>query len=90
LILHRRLTAAAFAKGSRSDAWIFLRRPSELRGPNVFWLDSRGRLSGVARRLFSVLRRLDGAGFSQLHAELAPPGGMGEAINDRLRRAAAA
>ena len=90
MVLHRRLTAAAAAKGSRADAWIFLRRPSRLRGPNIFWLDSQGRLAGAARRLFSVLRRLDGAGYSRLHAELAPPGGLGEAINDRLKRAAAA
>jgi len=90
VVLHRRLTAATVARGSRAEAWIFLRRPSRLRGANIFWLDAQGSLAGAARRLFSVLRRLDGAGFSQLHAELAPPGGLGEAINDRLKRAAAA
>ncbi len=35
------------------------------------------------------LRKLDSAGFSIIHAELARGGGLAEAINDRLRRAAA-
>jgi L-threonylcarbamoyladenylate synthase len=89
VILHARLTAAVVAKGGLGDAWIFLRRPAGPRGPRTFWLDPRGLLPGAARRLFSLLRRLDTAGFSTLHAELAPSDGLGEAINDRLRRAAA-
>jgi L-threonylcarbamoyladenylate synthase len=41
-----------------------------------------------ARRLYAALRELDGA-CDLLLAEWAPPGGLGDAVNDRLRRAAA-
>jgi L-threonylcarbamoyladenylate synthase len=42
-----------------------------------------------ARRLFAALRELDGA-CDLIVAEWATPGGLGDAVNDRLRRAAAA
>ncbi len=41
-----------------------------------------------ARSLYAELRRLDSLGFDFLIAEAAPNSGLGEAINDRLRRAA--
>lgn len=41
-----------------------------------------------ARRLYAELRRLDTLGVDVLVAERAAPGGLGEAINDRLARAA--
>ena len=41
-----------------------------------------------AKRLYAELRRLDDMGVDILIAEAAPPSGLGEAINDRLRRAA--
>jgi L-threonylcarbamoyladenylate synthase len=71
------------------EAYVHLRRPPGSRRANVFWLDSRGDLRGVARRLFAVLRELDGKGFTRLHVERAPNEGIGLAINDRLQRAAA-
>jgi L-threonylcarbamoyladenylate synthase len=55
---------------------------------NVFWLDARGELRGVARRLFATLRKIDALGFERMHVELAPGEGLATAINDRLRRAA--
>ena len=41
-----------------------------------------------AKHLYAELRRLDDMGVDILIAEAAPPSGLGEAINDRLRRAA--
>lgn len=76
------------ARGAR-EAYVFLQRPSRPSDPNVFWLDARGDLKGVARRLFATLRRLDHMTFKRIHVELAPEDGLGHAINDRLRRAAA-
>lgn len=84
--LHPRLADRA---GAADEAWLFLRRPRRARGPNVFWLDARGDVRRAARELFSVLRRIDEAGFRRIHVELAPGPGLAEAINDRLRRAAA-
>ncbi|MEZ6015061.1 MAG: L-threonylcarbamoyladenylate synthase [Planctomycetota bacterium] len=49
-----------------------------------------GDLARAARRLFSALRELDACGADLLLAEPVPDIGLGRAINDRLRRAAAA
>ncbi len=72
------------------EAFLFLARPAAMAGANVFWLGKRGDLPGAARRLYAVLRRIDAGGFRMIRAELAPGNeGLAEAINDRLRRAAA-
>jgi L-threonylcarbamoyladenylate synthase len=84
--LHGRLPAARLA----DHAYVFLRRPSLAPMPaNVFWFDASGNLRGVARQLFAMLRKLDGRSLAKIHVELAPEVGIGIAINDRLRRAAA-
>jgi L-threonylcarbamoyladenylate synthase len=72
-----------------TEAFVFMGRPSRLRGANVFWLDAKGNLPRAARRLFATLRQLDRANFKRIHVELAQGDGMAVAINDRLRRAAA-
>ncbi|HTE19844.1 MAG TPA: L-threonylcarbamoyladenylate synthase, partial [Armatimonadota bacterium] len=51
-------------------------------------LGSCFRLEEVARRLYAALRRLDTEGVVRIVVRLAPHGGLGDAINDRLRRAA--
>lgn len=53
-------------------------------------LSSSGDLREAARNLFAALRELDRAGAELIVAEPAPDEGLGLAINDRLRRAAAA
>lgn len=75
--------------GGANEAFIFMRKPVGRRGENVFWLDERGRLSGVARRLFATLREVDAKRFRRIHVELAAGDPLADAINDRLRRAAA-
>jgi len=84
--LHRKIDRI----GPTNEAFVFLGRPARpLRNrKNVFWLDAKGSLPGAARRLFSMLRRLDRLPFARIHVELAGGGGLAEAINDRLRRAA--
>ncbi len=52
-------------------------------------LSSSGDLREAASALFSALRELDGAGASSIAVEPIPRTGLGEAINDRLARAAA-
>ena len=86
--LHARISPAVAAKSPASDAWIFVTKPRGLTGKNIFWLDERGNLHGVARRLFATLRRVDALGFARIHVELARGEGLADAINDRLRRAA--
>jgi len=53
-------------------------------------LSARGDLAEAARTLFSSLRELDASGADLILAETVPDVGLGRAINDRLRRAAAA
>jgi L-threonylcarbamoyladenylate synthase len=87
--LHSRLPDRSTTGRARDEAWLFLRKPTRAKGRNIFWLDPRGDVPGAARRLFSVLRRIDEAGFRRIHAELSHGPGLAEAIDDRLRRAAA-
>ncbi len=53
-------------------------------------LSASGDLREAARGLFAALRELDGCGAELIVAEPVPEHGLGRAINDRLRRAAAA
>jgi L-threonylcarbamoyladenylate synthase len=52
-------------------------------------LSERGSLGEAAANLFSYLRRLDASGAGTIAVAPVPGTGLGEAINDRLRRAAA-
>ncbi len=52
-------------------------------------LSPRADLTEAAARLFTALRALDEAGFDEIAVAPIPHKGLGEAINDRLRRAAA-
>lgn len=87
--LHTKLPSTARATATPDEAFVYLRKPTGVRAPNVFWFDTRGTLSGVARRLFATLRTLDAMRFRRIHVERAPDQGLGHAINDRLTRAAA-
>jgi L-threonylcarbamoyladenylate synthase len=55
----------------------------------VLNLSPRGDLIEAAANLFSHLRALDAAGAKSIAVMPVPHQGLGEAINDRLRRAAA-
>lgn len=76
----------------RRVAWVKIQRPrpEEIapRGLEVFWLSEDGNLTETARRLYDLLRRLDGAGYEKIWCETATEAGWGLALNDRLRRAA--
>lgn len=52
-------------------------------------LSPTGDLREAASRFFAALRRLDAAGLDLVVAETFPEHGLGRALNDRLRRAAA-
>jgi L-threonylcarbamoyladenylate synthase len=73
----------------RSSVLFIGRRASPPGSADVFLLSESGSTEEAARNLFDLLRRLDGRGYETIHAELAPPAGIGAAYNDRLTRAAA-
>jgi len=87
VVVHQTLPRGAAR--TAGDAWVAVARPAGRVGKNIFWLDPRGDLRGAARRLFALLRELDRGRFKKIHVELACGGGLADAINDRLRRAAA-
>ncbi|MBX3570618.1 MAG: threonylcarbamoyl-AMP synthase [Rhizobiaceae bacterium] len=55
----------------------------------VYNLSERGDLAEAAANLFSALKVLDSSGAKRIAVEPVPMHGLGEAINDRLMRAAA-
>jgi L-threonylcarbamoyladenylate synthase len=55
----------------------------------VLWLSQTGDLAEAAANLFAMLRRLDHPEFTGIAVMPIPEHGLGRAINDRLRRAAA-
>lgn len=65
------------------------RRARAAGGAEVFLLSESGDPAEAARALFALLRQLDRRGLDLIVAELAEESGVGVALNDRLRRAAA-
>jgi L-threonylcarbamoyladenylate synthase len=57
--------------------------------PNALTLSAKGDAAEAAANLFGHLHQLEKRGPVRIHAELLPAGGLGEAVNDRLTRAAA-
>jgi L-threonylcarbamoyladenylate synthase len=53
----------------------------------VLLLSESGDMLEAAAVLFDALHTLDAPGISCIHAQLAPEGSLGPAINDRLYRA---
>ncbi|HEY0978008.1 MAG TPA: L-threonylcarbamoyladenylate synthase [Flavobacteriales bacterium] len=58
-------------------------------GTDARVLSPKGELNEAAQRLFAALRELDASDAEVILAEVFPAEGLGRAINDRLRRAAA-
>ncbi len=69
-----------------SEAWLSFGRQSA--GPAEFALSPTGDLREAAANLFAMLRAADRLRPSAIAVAPIPPHGLGEAINDRLRRAA--
>jgi L-threonylcarbamoyladenylate synthase len=67
----------------------FGRTVSKHAGPTIN-LSAAGDLQEAAANLFSALRALDASGTGAIAVMPIPEEGLGEAINDRLRRAARA
>ncbi len=82
---HLRLDAAVPWRGEAFLAF----GPHESCDADCLNLSETGNLREAAANLFAHLRRLDAAGPEMIAVSPIPEQGLGEAINDRLRRAAA-
>jgi L-threonylcarbamoyladenylate synthase len=84
--LHERID---FTPAPGEAALLLRTRPRGRRNPQVSCLSPSGNIAQMAKRLFAQLRAFDQGGYRHIHVELARGHGLAEAINDRLRRAAA-
>ena len=81
---------SALQEPSAGVAQIQLSKPQSADIPaHIYWLSESGALEEIAHNLFELIQRLDQQGYTTLEIERAPDTGIGKAINDRLRRAAA-
>lgn len=72
----------------QNAAHVFLLPPGRVLQKNEFVLSEQGDLQESAQRLFAMLCELDAANYASIWIEKAPGQGIGNAINDRLSRAA--
>lgn len=82
------------AANSERTALLYLCRPvnavrAHVPHEHLFWCTDSDSLEEAARELFALMRRLDKAGYARILAERAPDTPLGQAINNRLERAAA-
>jgi L-threonylcarbamoyladenylate synthase len=84
-----RLDANSVAPGEALLAYGPALPDGTARAARVLNLSATGDLVEAAANLFSHLRALDAAAASAIAVMPVPEAGLGEAINDRLRRAAA-
>ena len=80
---------AAVAEAEGCGLLTFAPHPAAGRFAVAEVLSLKGEDREAAANLYAALRRLDAAGLRRLVAAPVPDGGLGVAINDRLRRAAA-
>ena len=78
-------SAFLFFDGSARDEWVSAQKPPKTAVFRV--LSESGQAVSAASRLFETLHELDNCSILRIFAQFAPEGGLGEAINDRLRRA---
>jgi len=77
-------SAFLFFDNSTKDEWVNTHKPDKTVIVRV--LSGNGNLLEAASRLFETLHELDNEKASKIYAQLAPQEGLGEAINDRLKR----
>lgn len=71
------------------EAFVANKRPADFKQAGLYWLSEDGDLEVIGRNFFDLIQKLDNQGYSRILAEAMPETGIGIAINDRLRRAAA-
>jgi len=88
LVLHRQGELDALSLEPDEGRLYFSRTATVGIAPDrIRVLSESADLAEAAANLFDMLHELDNLGLRLIHAEEAPASGLGEAINDRLRRA---
>jgi L-threonylcarbamoyladenylate synthase len=76
-------------KGKKAAVLSYQKRHEGVPEDDMFVLTQSGNMYEAARHLFAWLREIDQKGYEVVLAERVPDDGLGKAINDRLKRAAA-
>ncbi|MET3207147.1 UNVERIFIED_CONTAM: L-threonylcarbamoyladenylate synthase [Paenibacillus sp. PvR008] len=84
----RAALAEASARGERTAVLAFDEHASGYAGERVYALGKLDALHEAAQRLYGVLRRCDEEGVTYILAEACPPKGLGDAVMNRLLKAA--
>ena len=74
-------------KIKKDEAFILIKKKKE-NNKNYFYLSKTNNLVESVKNLYKTLRKVKKKGFKQISIEKIPNRGIGEAINDRLLRAA--
>ncbi|WP_431086351.1 L-threonylcarbamoyladenylate synthase [Paenibacillus sp. 8b26] len=80
--------AEASARGERTAVLAFDEHAAGYAGERVYTLGKLDALHEAAQRLYGVLRRCDEEGVTYILAEACPPKGLGDAVMNRLLKAA--
>lgn len=65
------------------------KKPATVSHDHLYWLSEDGHLGVIAKNFFDLIQKLDEMRYAKIIVEAAPEEGIGVALNDRLRRAAA-
>jgi L-threonylcarbamoyladenylate synthase len=85
----RLVTAGELAAAEADDRTGVLAPGAVATPPGLVRLSAPADAAGYAHALYAALREADALGLTLVLAVPPPPGGIGEAVLDRLRRAAA-
>ena len=73
-------------KPKKNEAFILLKNDKKIYS-NYFYLSKKNNLKEAARNLYSVLRKIKNRGYKSIAIEKIKNFGIGQTINDRLKRA---
>ncbi len=73
-------------KPKKDEAYLLLKKKKNYR-PNYFYLSKKNNLKEAAKNLYSLLRKIKHKGYKSIAVEKIQNIGIGQSINDRLKRA---
>ena len=73
-------------KPKKNEALILIQK-RKINFKNYYYISKKSNLNEAARNLYSCLRKIKNIGYKSIAVEKIPNHGLGQSINDRLRRA---
>jgi len=73
-------------KTKKNEAFILLKKNKNI-NQNYFYLSKKKNLKEAAKNLYSLLRRIKNMGYKSIAIETIENYGIGQTINDRLKKA---